>query len=155
VPSFDIHYQDLIEDEMSKDNWENEKSYQKKQMISERWDFLKAIEMFNRKIGHIDKLTIACDTWQYGFKFLGEGEQFEHWVTIESLREFPHDYDIDTIKIIGLNCNWKIAEKETIVESLLEVARRIEYYNKRKFEIIHCNGVFTGVSDDFDFLERT
>jgi len=103
--------------------------------ISERFDFLKAIELQNRQYGKIDNLVIAAEMWPYGINLLwGDSEGL---VTIESFYEYPHRWNIENIKLIGLNTNKKVKEnRETFVESLLQIITgQVTYYSESFFKI--------------------
>jgi hypothetical protein len=106
--------------------------------VSETFEFLKQIELCNRKKGVIDNLVIAAEMWPYGIKLLSDGEPKEHWVTVESFWEYPHHWEIKRIKLIGVRANKQFARSENkkpFVESLLEFAGTVEYYDQDFFSI--------------------
>jgi hypothetical protein len=146
----DISYLQIMLMEMAKDT-----SQQKYNItVSERWDFLKAIELFNRKNGRIDKLVVCAEMWSYGIKMLSAGDPFDHWVTFLSFLNYDHEWDIGTIRLIGVDPAFKLNEKPTIAEDLLKIAERVEFFNAHKFSFEFEGNNITGINNKFDFIER-
>lgn len=121
-------YKKLAVDEMKKNGEEKDK--QKIHQVSEPFEFLKIIELFNRQTGPVDNLIIAAEMWPYGIKLLADGKPKEHWLTIENFHEYPHPWNIVNVKLIGCNVNKKIKEdRETFAEALLDIVTgKVEYY---------------------------
>jgi hypothetical protein len=135
-----ITYQELARNERTDKT-------QPEHCVSERFDFLKVIEMANRKHGQIDNLVIAADMWPYGINLCwGDPEGI---VQIDSFYEYPHKWDIQDIKLIGLNAGRKLkSDRETFVESLLNaihsngeyfIKGKIIYYAEPFFRILFEN----------------
>lgn len=107
-------------------------------VISEPFDFLKILELNNRRIGTIDNLIVAAEMWPYGVKLLADGKPDEHWLTIENFYEYQHDWKIENIKLFGLDVNKKVKDdRYTFVEGLLEIVQgKVEYYAWSFFRVI-------------------
>ena len=144
----DLTYKDLAVDEMCKDKGDGMRQaiYQ----VSEPFDFLKIIETFNRKVGDIDNLIIAAEMWPYGIKLLADGKPSEHWLTIENFYEYPHEWNIGNVKLIGCNINKKVKEdRETFAEALLDIVSGVVEYCKQD-----NNYIGYGKKMEFEMIER-
>lgn len=130
IASFtDFTYKDLAVGAMYKNKKDG--THQAIYQASEPFDFLKIIELYNRKIGPVDNLIVAAEMWPYGIKLLADGKPAEHWLTIENFYEYPHEWEIGNVKLIGCNVNKKVKEdRETFVEALLDIVTGIVEYCK-------------------------
>lgn len=141
-------YCDLAVYQMNKDKspWIQQAIYQ----ASEPFDFLKIIETFNRKVGDIDNLIISAEMWPYGVKLLADGKPNEHWLTIENFYEYPHDWNIGNVRLIGCNVNKKVKEdRETFAEALLKIVSGTVEYLKQDY-----NHIGYGKKMEFEMVER-
>lgn len=144
----ELTYKDLAVDQMIKDKGEG--VHQAIYQASEPFDFLKIIETFNRKVGPVDNLIISAEMWPYGIKLLADGKPSEHWLTIENFYEYPHEWVIGNVRLIGCNVNKKIKEdRETFAEALLEIVTGIVEYYKQDHNCIGYNKKM-----EFEMVER-